>query len=185
MRKLIYTINMTLDGCCDHTKVGPPDEDLFEYYIQLVRGVDLLYGRKTYQLMVPYWPDIAKKSNESKTDIEFGQAFDAANKIVVSRSLESAESNNTRIIRGDLRQEILKLKQEPGKDISVGGVGLPAQLIALGLVDEYRIVVAPFLAGEGRRLLEGASLQKKLRLNLVESRVFQKSGWVLLRYSKL
>lgn len=184
MRKLIYTINVTLDGCCDHTKVGPPDEDLFEYYIQLVRGADLLYGRKTYQLMVPYWPDISKNQNETKADIEFGQAFDAANKILFSRSLERAEGRNTRIVRGDLRQEILKLKQEPGKDIYVGGVNLPSQLIALGLVDEYRIVVAPILAGEGRRLLEGASLQEKLRLKLVESRVFQKSGWVLLRYLK-
>lgn len=184
MRKLIYTINMTIDGCCDHTKVGPPDEDLFNYYIQLVGNVDLLYGRKTYQLMVPYWPDIAKSENESKADIEFGKTFDAANKMVFSRSLEKAEGRNTRIIRGDLRQEILKLKQEQGKDISAGGVDLPSQLIALGLVDEYRIVVAPFLVGEGRRLVEGASLQEKLRLNLVESRVFQKSGWILLRYLK-
>ena len=184
MRKLIYTINMSIDGCCDHNKVGPPDEELFAYYIQLVRNVDLLYGRKTYQLMVPYWPDMAKSENESKADIEFGKAFDDANKIVFSRSLEKAEGKNTRILRGDLRQEILKLKQEPGKDISAGGVDLPAQLIALGLVDEYRIVVAPFLVGEGRRLVEGASLQQTLRLKLVESRVFEKSGWILHRYWK-
>lgn len=184
MRKLIYTINITLDGCCDHTKVGPPDEELFNYYIQLVRNADLLYGRKTYQLMVPYWPDVAKNPNETKADIEFGQAFDAANKVVFSRSLEKAEGRNTRIVRGDLRQEILKLKQEQGKDIYVGGVDLPAQLSELGLVDEYRMVVAPILAGEGRRLLEGASLQEKMRLKLVESRVFQKSGWVLLRYMR-
>lgn len=184
MRKLIYTINMSLDACCDHTKVGPPDEELFDYYIQLVRGADLLYGRKTYQLMVPYWPDIAKSQNESKADIEFGQAFDAANKIVVSRSLERAEGRNTKIVRGDLLQEILKLKQEQGKDIHVGGVDLPSQLITLGLVDEYRMVVAPVFAGEGRRLLEGANLQEKLRLKLVETRVFKKSGWVLLRYLK-
>lgn len=184
MRKLIYTINITLDACCEHNKVGPPDEELFDYYIQLVRNADLLYGRKTYRLMVPYWPDIARNQNESKADIEFAQAFDAASKIVFSRSLEKPESKNTRIVHGDLRQEILKLKQEQGKDICVGGVDLPSQLTALGLVDEYRIVVAPFLAGEGRRLLEGAGLQQAVRLQLVESRVFQKSGWVLLRYLK-
>jgi dihydrofolate reductase len=184
MRKLIYTTNITIDGCCDHTKVGPPDEELFDYYTQLVRDADLLYGRKTYQLMVPYWPDIAKNQNETRADIEFAQAFDSANKIVFSRSLERAEGRNTRIVRGDLRQEILKLKQEQGKDIYVGGVDLSSQLIELGLVDEYRFVVAPILAGEGRRLLEGASLQEKLRLKLVESHIFQKSGWVLLRYLK-
>lgn len=184
MRKLIYTINVSMDGCCDHTKVGPPDEEVFDYYIQLVRNADLMYGRKAYQLMVPYWPDIAKNPNETKADIEFGQAFDSANKIVFSRSLEKAESRNTRIVRGDLRQEILKLKQEPGKDIYVSGVDLASQLVELGLVDEYRMVVAPMVAGEGRRILEGARLQEKLRLKLAESRVFQKSGWVLLRYVK-
>lgn len=184
MRKLIYTINVSIDACCDHTKVGPPDEELFGYYIQLVRGADLLYGRKAYELMVPYWPDIAKNQNESKADIEFGQAFDAANKIVFSRSLERAEGRNTRIVRGDLRREILKLKQEQGKDIYVGGVDLASQLIELGLVDEYRFAVAPTLVGQGTRLLEGASLQERLALKLVESRVFQKSGWILLRYLK-
>jgi dihydrofolate reductase len=184
MRKLIYTINITLDGCCDHTKVGPPDEEVFDYYIQLVRGADLLYGRKTYQLMVPYWPDIAQNPNESRSDIEFAQAFDSACKIVFSRSMQTAEGRNTRIVRGDLRQEMLKLKQEQGKDLYVGGVNLPSQLIELGLVDEFRILVAPFLAGEGSRLLEGASLTDKLPLKLVEARTFQQSGFVLLRYVK-
>ena len=181
MRKLIYTINITIDGCCDHTKMVP-DED---YSIQLIRDVDLfVYGRKTYQLMVPYWPDIAKNPSESKADREFGQAFDSANKIVFSRSLESAEGRNTRIVRGNLRDEIIKLKQEQGKNIYVGGVDLPSQLIELGLVDEYRIGVAPILAGQGRRLLEAVSLPEKLQLRLAESHVFKKSGWIVLRYLK-
>ena len=183
MRKLIYTINITIDGCCDHTKMVP-SEELFDYSIQLVRDADLLYGRKTYQLMVPYWPEIAKDPSESKADREFGQAFDSANKIVFSRSLESAEGRNTRIVRGNLRDEMIKLKQEQGKNICVGGVDLPSQLIALGLVDEYLFVVAPILAGEGRRLLEGVSLPEKLQLRLVESLVFKKSGWIALRYLK-
>ena len=183
MRKLIYTINITIDGCCDHTKMVP-SEELFDYSIQLVRDADLLYGRKTYQLMVPYWPEIAKDPSESKADREFGQAFDSANKIVFSRSLESAEGRNTRIVRGNLRDEMIKLKQEQGKNICVGGVDLPSQLIALGLVDEYLFVVAPILAGEGRWLLEGVSLPEKLQLKLVESKIFIKSGSVLLRYLK-
>ena len=105
------------------------------------------------------------------------------NKIVFSRSLDSAEDRNTRIVRTDLHDEILKLKQEQGKGILVGGVDIPSQLIELGLVDEYRFVVQPVIAGEGRRLLEGISLQEKLQLKLVESKIFKSAG-VALRYLK-
>jgi dihydrofolate reductase len=183
MRNVIFAINITLDGCCDHTK-GIADDEILEHYTHLLHEVDLLvYGRKTYQLMVPYWPDIAKSHSEAKADIEFAQAFDSLNKIVFSRSLGSAEDKNTRIVRANLRDEILKLKQEPGKNILVGGVDVPSQLIKLGLIDEYRFVVMPIIAGEGRRLFEGVNLQEKLRLKLVESKVF-KSGSVALRYLK-
>ena len=183
MRKLIYTIHITIDGCCDHTKMVP-DEELFDYSIQLIRDVDLfVYGRKTHQLMVPYWPDIAKNPSETKADIEFAQTFDSKDKIVFSRSLGSAEDKNTRIVRTNLRDEILKLKQEQGKNIWVGGVDVPSQLMELGLIDEYRFVVTPIIAGEGRRLLEGVNLPEKLQLKLVETKIF-KSGSVALRYLK-
>jgi dihydrofolate reductase len=184
MRNVIYAINLTLDGCCDHTKFNP-DEDTFEYFIHLLRDEAglLVYGRKTYQLMVPYWPDIAKSQSETKADIEFAQIFVSKKKIVFSRSLASAEDENTRIVRTNLRDEILKLKQEPGKDILVGGVDIPSQLIELGLVDEYRFVVAPIIVGEGRRLMESVSLPEKLQLKLVESKIFE-SGCVALRYLK-
>jgi len=184
MRNLIYAINVTLDGCCDHTKMSADEESGLEYFTPLLREADLLvYGRKTYQLMVPYWPDAAKDPSSSKADIEFANAFDSLKKVVFSRSLDSAEDKNTRIVRTDLRDEILKLKEEPGGNILTGGVDIPSQLIALGLVDEYRIVVQPSVAGEGRRLLEGVSLQEKLQLKLVESKIF-KSGCVALRYLK-
>jgi dihydrofolate reductase len=161
-----------------------PDEDLFEYYIHLLREADTtIYGRKTYQLMVPYWPNAAKDPSSTKSDVEFANAFDSLKKVVFSRSLDSAEDKNTRIVRTDLRDEILKLKEQPGKDILVGGVDIPSQLIALGLVDEYRIVIIPVVAGEGRRLMEGVSLPGTLRLKLVESKVFE-SGCVALRYLK-
>jgi dihydrofolate reductase len=97
--------------------------------------------------------------------------------------LGSAEDKNTRIVRTNLRDEILKLKQEPGKSILVGGVDIPSQLIELGLVDEFRFVIAPIMAGDGRRLLEGVNLPEKLRLKLADSKVF-KSGSVALRYLK-
>jgi dihydrofolate reductase len=143
----------------------------------------LVYGRTTYQLMVPYWPDIAKSQSETKADIEFAQAFVSKKIVVFSRSLTSAEDGNTRIVRTNLRDEILKLKQEPGKDILVGGVDVPSQLTELGLIDEYRFVIAPIIAGEGRRLFERVSLPEKLKLKLVESKVL-KSGSVVLRYLK-
>jgi dihydrofolate reductase len=183
MRNVIYAINLTLDGCCDHTKFNP-DEEAFEYYMQLLRDVDLLaYGRKTYQLMVPYWPDVAKDPSSTKADKEFGQAFDSKKHLVFSRSLDSVEGKKTRIVRTNLRDEILKLKKEPGKSILVGGVDIPSQLIELGLVDEYRFVVAPIVVGKGKRLFEGVNLPEKLRLKLVDSKVF-KSGSVALRYLK-
>lgn len=186
MRKVIYTINLSIDGCCDHTKMAAPDEDVFEYDIRLVRGADLLvYGRKTYQLMVPYWPDVAKDQSASKSDRDFARAFVSANKVVFSRSLDDAEAKkddkNARVVRTNLRDEILKLKQEPGKDIIVGGVDIPSQLIELGLVDEYHFGISPVIAGAGRRLMEGVNLPEKLRLKLVDSKALP-SGWVLLRY---
>ena len=184
MRNLIYAINVTLDGCCDHTKTIPPDEEDFEYHTQLIRDADLLvYGRKTYQLIVPYWPDVAKDESSTPSDKEFGRVLDSKMKIVFSRSLESVSDKNARLGRTDLRDEILRLKQEPGKNILTGGVSIPCQLIELGLVDEFRFVVAPVIAGAGRRLMEGVSLPQKLRLKLVESKPL-KSGFVALRYLK-
>ena len=183
MRNLIYAITLTLDGCCDHTK-GSADDELLEHYTQLLGEVDLLvYGRKTYQLMVPYWPEVAKKPSETKASVEFARAFDSINRIVFSRLLESAEDRNTRIVRGNLHDEILKLKQEKGKNILVGGVDIPSQLIELDLVDEYHFVVQPIVAGEGRRLLEGVSLPERLQVKLVDTKIL-KSGCIALRYSK-
>ena len=183
MRNVIFAINITLDGCCDHTTQFV-DEETLEYFTRLTREADLqVFGRKTYQLMVPYWPDVLKNEGETKADTEFARAFDSINKIVFSRSLDGAEDKKTRIVRGNLHDEILRLKQEQGKDILVGGVDVPSQLIKLGLVDEYRFVVGPIIAGEGRRLLEGVSLPVKLQLRFVESYFF-KSGCVALRYLK-
>ena len=168
-----------MDGCCDHTKFIP-DEDTFAYATQLMRDADtLVYGRITYQLMVPYWPEAAKDPSD-----EFARAFVAVGKMVVfSQSLDSAEDEKTRIVHTGLKDEILKLKQEQGKNILTGGLTLASQLAALGLIDEYHIIVHPIIVGEGRRLFEGINLQEKLQLKLAESTVF-KSGSVVLRYLK-
>jgi dihydrofolate reductase len=183
MRKLVFAINTTLDGCVDHTK-QIADEETHEYFTKVLREADLLvYGRKTYQLMVPFWPDVAKNQSMTKASNEFALAFDSINKIVFSRSLDRAEDRNTKIVHTNLRDEISKLKQEQGQNILVGGVDLPSQLMELGLIDEYLFVVGPVVAGTGRRLLEGVSLPERLELRLVESKIF-KSGCVALRYLK-
>ena len=185
MINLIYPINLTIDGCCDHNKMSP-DEETFEYFTQLTREADtFLYGRKTYQLMVPYWPDVAKSpSGQTNIDYEFAQAFVAVEKMVVfSRSLDKVEEGNIRIVRSGLHDEVQTLKREPGKNIFTGGVDIPTQLAELSLIDEYHFLVHPIVVGAGRRLFEGINLQEKLQLKLVESTVF-KSGAVVLRYVK-
>ena len=183
MRNLIYAINVTADGCYELTKTVGGDE-ILEHYTDLLRSVDLqIFGRKTYELMVPYWPDVAKNPTKTKAAIEFGKSFVSLNRIVFSRTLNSVEEKNTTIVRTDLKDEILRLKQQPGKKILAGGVSVPAQLIELGLVDEIHLVVQPIFAGEGRRLGEGVSLPEKLRLKLVDSKSLP-SGMVALHYLK-
>jgi dihydrofolate reductase len=183
MRKVIYSINMSIDGCLDHTKmIG--NEDILIYFTDLLQDAGLLlYGRVTYQLMVPYWPDVARDQSMSNTPSSaFAKTFDSIDKAVFSTSLERAEGN-TRIFRSDLSAEIQKLKREPGKNIYVGGVDLPSQLIAHGLVDEFYFVVHPIIAGEGKHLMEGISLQDRLQLSLADSKPFG-SGFVANHYIK-
>lgn len=183
MRNLIFAINLTADGCCDHTK-QLADEETHEYFTQLLRDVDLLvFGRKTYELMVPFWPEVAKNQSTTKAGNEFARTFVSIDKVVFSRSLDRAADKNTRIVHTSPHEEILKLKQEQGKNMLVGGVSIPSQLTERGLVDEYRFVVSPLIAGEGRRLFDDVSLRDRLQLTLVDSKTF-KSGSLALRYLK-
>ncbi|MEO8886205.1 MAG: dihydrofolate reductase family protein [Mucilaginibacter sp.] len=182
MRKLIFGINVSLDGCCDHTKFSGGD-DILDYFAALLRDVDqLVYGRKTYELMVPFWPEVAKNQNMDKAANGFAAAFDAAQKILVSRTMGKKQDPKTKVIRNNLKDEIIKLKQQPGKAISTGGVDLPAQLMEMGLVDEFHVVVHPVIVGEGRRLFTDASLPEKLGLKLLDSKVLS-SGCVALHYT--
>ena len=182
MRKLIYAINLTIDGCLDHTKVSGSDA-ILEYFGNLNRESGLLaFGRITYQLMVPYWPDIAKDpAGNSKADYEYAKSFESVDKIVFSSSLDRVGDAKTRLVRTDAGEEIRKLKGETGKDIVIGGVALASYLIGLGLVDEYIFVVHAVIAGEGRRLMEGVGLPDKLQLTLLESKNVG-AGCVALRY---
>src|SRR5215472_3865323 len=118
MRNLIYAINLSIDGCCDHARLGPEDitDEVAEYHMDIMRDIDLtIFGRKTYELMIPYWPDVAKDHDAGKLDVEFAQRFTAMDKIVFSRSLARAEAN-TRIVRSDPGEELLRLKRGTGRN---------------------------------------------------------------------
>ena len=177
MRPLRYSINVTLDGCCDH-RVGVPDEELHRHATEVLRQADaLLFGRVTYQMMEaafrPAW------TGERPDWMEpFRRTIDAARKYVVSSTLDRVDWN-AELVRGDLGQAVQQLKQEPGRGLFVGGVKLPLALAELGLIDEYEFVVQPRIAGHGPTLFAG--LSKRLELKLV-SRLEFGSGAVALRY---
>ncbi len=183
MRKVVFAINITADGYCGHMDMAPDDAVLW-YFTKRLRDVGLLlFGRTTYQLMVPYWPDIAKNPSESEADRAFARAFEALDKVVFSTTLKQVEGNNTRILRTNVAEEVLALKQQPGKDISVGSLSIASQLSERGLIDEYEFVVHPVIAGRGPRLFETVKLQDRLRLDFIGSETFQ-SGVVALQYRK-
>ena len=180
MRKVIFAINITIDGYCGH-EMGVVDDELHEYFTELLHdtGVEIL-GRNTYHLMYPYWHNVAVNQSETKTINEFARAFDSIPKIVFSTTLKSVEWNNTTLLHANLREEIVKLKQQPGKNIFIGGLNIASQVAEWDLIDEYRFVVHPIIAGKGPRLFESV---KSLTLNLVGSKTFR-SGVVALHYKK-
>jgi dihydrofolate reductase len=180
MRRLRYSINITLDGCVDH-RAGEADEELHRYHADNLAEADaLLFGRVTYEMMESAWRWPAGERPEWAADwmVPFAQTLDAAKKYVVSSTLDSVDWNSE-LVRGDLRQAVQKLKDEPGKLISSGGVKLPLALAELGLIDEYDFLVQPRLAGHGPALLAG--LSKYVDLKLVRCREFP-SGRLALRY---
>ncbi|HRJ56250.1 MAG TPA: dihydrofolate reductase family protein [Anaerolineales bacterium] len=181
MRKVVFAINITVDGCCGHESVVANDE-LHEYFTELLQDSDIeIFGRNTYHLMYPYWHDVAINQSESKATNEFARTFDLIPKIVFSTTLKSVEWKNTTLLRSNLQEEVLRLKQQPGKNISVGGLNIASQLAQSGLIDEYHFLIQPIVAGKGPRLFESG---KDFTLELVGSKTFQ-SGVVALRYKTI
>ena len=182
MRPLRYSINVTLDGCCHHEAGLPPDEESMRYWTaEMERADALLFGRVTYGMMESAWRRPASGAWPAWMDewqLPFAEAIDAAKKYVVSSTLSEA-GWNAELLRGDLRQAVERLKQEPGEGLFVGGVTLPQALADLGLIDEYVFVVQPVLAGHGPRLLAG--LRERIQLELVDRQEFR-SGVIALRY---
>jgi dihydrofolate reductase len=183
MRKVVFAINITTDGFCNHAD-GIADDELLEYFSRLLRSESvLLYGRITYQLMVPYWPAIARNQPGPGASNEFARVFDSLDKVVFSTTLQHVDGNKTRLVRGNVAEEVVAIKQQPGKDIGVGSLSIASQLSAGGLIDEYRFVVHPVVAGKGPRLFETVKPQDTLRLDFIGSETFR-SGVVALHYRK-
>ena len=176
MRPLRYSINVTLDGCCDHRAMFP-DEELHRHATENIARADaLLFGRVTYEMMeAAFRPPTQGLADWMQP---FARTMDAAKKYVVSSTLDRVDWN-AEFVRGDLGKAVQQLKQESGRGVFLGGVKLPLALAELGLIDEYEFVVHPTLAGHGPTLFAG--LSKRLDLKLV-SRLELGSGAVAMRY---
>lgn len=186
MRPLLYSINVTLDGCVHHNAV-PKDEALLQEQLRathrnatesIARADALLFGRVTYQMMEGAWRLATRTSTPPDWTEPFARTIDAMKKYVVSTTLDHVDWN-AELLRGDLGEAVQKLKQQPGKALFTGGVKLPLALAELGLIDEYEFVMQPRIAGHGPTLFAG--LSKYVELKLVDRKVLS-SGAVVLRY---
>ena len=178
MRPLRYSINVTLDGCCDHRAGIPADEELHRHAVENLAQADaLLFGRVTYEMMEAAFRQPARTAMPEWT-LPFARTIDAAKKYVVSSTLDRVDWN-AELVRGDLGKAVQQLKGQPGRGLFVGGVKLPLALAELGLIDEYEFVVHPRLAGHGPTLFAGLSKHVDLRL---VSRLEFGSGAVAMRY---
>jgi len=178
MQPLRYSINVTLDGCCDHRAI-PADEELHRHATETLAHADaLLFGRVIYEMMEAAWRPPAQPGARPNWMEPFARTIDAAKKYVVSSTLDRVDWN-AELLRGDLATAVQQLKQKSGKGLLVAGVKLPLALTELGLIDEYEFVVHPRLAGHGPTLFAG--LSKHVDLKLV-SRLELRSGAVAMRY---
>lgn len=169
MRKVIAAMNMTLDGFCDHTSMNA-DDQIHEHYTELLRSADTaLYGRITYQLM-EFWPTILKNPTGNKATDEFAVAMDNITKIVFSSTLKTVEWKTARLAKRGIKEEVLALKQQPGKDIIVGSPGLIVACANLNLIDEYQLSIHPTIAGKGLILFK--NIRDRIDLKLLKTKIF-------------
>src|SRR4051794_15136356 len=177
MRKIIAAINMTLDGFCDHTAIIP-DEEIHQHYKELLSNADaVLYGRITYQLM-QFWQTLIKNPSGEKTMDDFAKAIDKIPKIVFSHTLKSTEWDSAKLANQPIEEEVLELKQQPGKDILVGSRSLIIQLMELNLIDEYQLCVHPVVAGGGLPLFE--NINDRTIFKFIKTKTFSGGAGKLL-----
>ncbi len=181
MGLLTFALNVTLDGCCDHREMLADDE-MHRYWTRVMDGAGaMLFGRRTYELMEGAWPQVARDTKARPSDRAWARKLEAKPKYVVSTTRRDFSWNNTRRVEGDLARAVKALKKATPRGVLVGSPKLSATLQRLDLVDEYRFVVHPVVAGHGPYLFAG--LQPSLRLTLVGSRRLR-SGIVALHYRR-
>jgi dihydrofolate reductase len=181
MRKLLAAINVSLDGYADH-EIGIADDELHDFFTNLLDNVDIiLFGRVTYELMESYWPMAPNDPEATGSMIKFAHKINSMPKIVFSKTLKKVEWNNTKLIRNDFIKEIKKLKQQPGKNLSIGGISVIQELTNEGLIDDYWILVHPLIIGKGRLLFDG--INQSIKLKLINIKNFD-SGVVVLHYQR-
>jgi dihydrofolate reductase len=178
MRKIIAAINMTLDGSCDHT-AGIADDEIHQHYNELLKSTGtVIYGRITYQLM-EYWATVVKNPTGNKSMDEFAVTIDNVPKVVFSHTLTNTALKNTRVTKGDIKEEVSALRQQPGKDILVGSPALIIETLNLNLIDEFQLCVHPVIAGKGLPLFK--NIKDRIDLTLLRTKTFG-CGAVILYY---
>lgn len=179
MRKLIAAMNMTLDGFCDHTAMIA-DEEIHQHYNELLSNADtLIYGRLTFQLMESYWPSVVKNPTGNKPMDEFAVLIENISKIVFSRTLKNVDWKNTKLKKEVIKEEVIELKQQAGKNILVGSPSLIVALTHLDLIDEYQLGVQPTVLGSGLPLFR--NVKDRVNLKLLKTKAFG-CGAVTLYY---
>jgi dihydrofolate reductase len=181
MRKVIAGMNVTFDGFCDHT-AGIANPELHQHYTDTLNNTGaILYGRITYQLMEDHWPAIVKNPTGDKTMDDFAIALQNVPKVLFSHSVKNVTWHNARLATKDLKDEVLELKQQPGKDIYIGSPSLINELTRLNLIDEWQLCVHPVITGKGLRLFK--DLPDRVVLNLLKTKAFKTSGHVIFYYT--
>ena len=182
MPKLIAAMNMTLDGFCNHTAMIA-DAEIHQHYTDLLSNAGvILYGRITYQLMESYWPSVVINPTGIKSTDEFAVTIDNISKIAYSRTLKNVEWKNSTLKKEVVKEEILELKQQMGKNILVGSPSLIVALTQLGLIDEYQIGVQPTISGNGLTLFK--NIKERVNLSLLKTKVFN-CGAIILYYESI
>ena len=181
MRKIIFAINVTIDGYADHTAVIADDE-LHKFFADYLDDVGIiLFGRKTYEMMASSWPHARENPASTKSEIEFADKYNSIEKVVFSRTLNKVDWNNTTLNKGNLITEVEKMKKQDGKSISAGSLSIASALTEKNLIDEYWILVHPVVLGRGKKLFE--NLSNKVVLKLIETKTLG-SGAVVMHYQK-
>lgn len=183
MRKLIYGMNLSLDGYIaapgDDIGWGVPDDELFQFWSDRLQATDLtLYGRKLWQTMSSHWPTGDQQPDATPAHIEFARRWRDMSKVVFSSTIDKVDWN-ARLVTGDAVAEITRLKSEDGGPMDIGGATLAGAAMRAGLIDEYVLATAPVLVGGGTPFF--TALDNWVNLNLVETRTFP-NGVVLTRY---